>query len=82
MNTRHVLDRAVLKVSGEDIRLAGNWAPLECAQRFSVELASELGVPEPRLRRCGDITEILELMEREASGGSIDAGDGQASLFA
>ena len=82
MNTRHILDRAVLKVSGEDIRLAGNWTPLACMQHRAAELAHELGVTENRLRRCGDITEILELMEREAAGGPTDGGDGQASLFA
>lgn len=82
MNMRHILDRAVLKISGEDIRLAGNWQPLECAQRMSAELAGELGVAESRLRRCNDITEIIELMEREAEGHSADQDDGQTSLFA
>lgn len=82
MNTRHILDRAVLKVSGEDIRLAGNWQPLACMERYSADLAVELGVGEARLRRCGDITEILELMARETEPGIADSGDGQASLFA
>lgn len=82
MNMRHLLDRAVLKISGEDIRLAGNWQPLECARRMSFELAHELGVNEARLRRCQDITEILDLMEREVQGGSVDQGGDQASLFA
>ena len=82
MNMRHTLDRAVLKVSGEDIRLAGNWQPLECLPRLSFELSNELGVPENRLRRCSDLTEVIELMEQMSQGGPVDSGDGQASLFA
>lgn len=82
MNMRHILDRAVLKISGEDIRLAGNWQPLECVRQMPSELAAELGVGENHLRRCSDITEILELMEREVGGQSVDQDDGQASLFA
>ncbi len=69
-------------MSGEDIRLTGNWQPIECVQSMTAELALELGVAESRLRRCRDVAEVLELMEREAESRTPDHGDGQTSLFA
>jgi len=63
MTTRQALDRAVLRVTGKDIRLVGNWSKLWCLRDYAAEIAAELAVDPEKIEGCRDITEILNLIE-------------------
>lgn len=65
MTARQTLDRTVLRITGKDIRLVGNWSRLWCLQHHSAEIAHALGVNERDLIACKDITEILQLRLHE-----------------
>ncbi len=67
MTTRQRLEIAVRSVTGEDIRLAGNWDPLPGLMGNEYAIADRINVPPARLMRCRDIYEILELMELNPS---------------
>lgn len=80
MSSRQTLDTAVKRVTGEDIRLVGNWQPLPGLADHVSQLADYLGLPENRLRQCADITDILNLLETAAPP-SREESSSQASLF-
>lgn len=79
MTSRQTLDRAVLKTTGLDIRLAGNWEPLESLRLQPEDLADELGVSASALRRCRDISDLIVLIDGAGIGRSDN--DDSPSLF-
>lgn len=80
MNHRHTLDRAVLRITGRDIRLMGKWQPLDFLEPYLDELASELNLAMSSLKRCRDISDTLEVMENSSSP-SEDGDRGTPQLF-
>lgn len=79
MTSRQTFDRAVLKTTGLDIRLAGNWEPLDALKLRPEDLADELGVATAALRRCRDISDVLVLID--GAGISRSDNDDSPSLF-
>lgn len=74
------MDTAVKRVTGEDIRLVGNWQPLPGLKEYSSQLADHLGLPENRLRQCADITDVLTLLDTAGFRPQEDTSS-QASFF-
>ncbi len=79
MLARHALDQSILRITGHDIRLAGNWDPLPGLAEFGPEIADDLGVSRTSLFRCEAIADVLDLMGDSA--GITDAGSDEGSLF-
>lgn len=52
-------------MTGEDIRLVGNWEPLPGLLDHGAVLADRLDVFPTQLLRCRDIADVVDLMERE-----------------
>lgn len=90
MTTRQLLDRAVLRALNKDIRLAGNWEPLDGLAGNESFLAQEIAglssgyVDENKLTRtlrtCRFIDEVTQALESEqlsTAGGDTETG----SLF-
>ncbi len=78
MTSRQRLNQALLSVTGEDIRLAGNWDPLPGLADNADLLAERLNIPKPQLLRCRDIADVLDLLET----GPVEARPGsEPSLF-
>lgn len=65
MTPRHILNQAVQRIIGQDIRLMGNWDPIPELRQHSGELAAALGVAESTLLRCVDISDALNLLDVE-----------------
>lgn len=80
MSSRQALDSVVKRVTGEDIRLVGNWQPLPGLKEHASQLADHLGLPESRLRQCGDITDVLTLLDN-AGFRTQEDNSSQASFF-
>jgi hypothetical protein len=78
MTTRQHLDQVLLTVTGEDIRLVGNWERLPGLFGNAEQLAERLNVPKLPLLRSRDIADVLCLMESGPLAGSSDIGP---SLF-
>lgn len=79
MLSRQKLDRLVLKITGEDIRLLGFWSPLPGLPERAAEYAREFGVSEASLGRCRDIVDILDLLGKGRTSRENDTG--QPLLF-
>jgi hypothetical protein len=62
MYARHIFDSTVLRITGCDIRLVGNWEPVPDWQDHAAELAAALDIPERELLRCREIADILDLI--------------------
>ncbi len=78
MTTRQRLNQALLSVTGEDIRLIGNWDPVPGLTGHADLLADLLGIPKPQLLRCRDIADVLDLLEGSPVSGKSD---NEPSLF-
>lgn len=74
MTVRQRLDQAVLSVTGEDIRLVGNWESLSSFDNHAEQLTEQLNVPILQFMRCRDIADVLELMERAPAGNRANEG--------
>ncbi len=79
MTSRQTFDRAVLKMTGRDIRLAGNWEPLDALKLCPDDLAEELRIDPASLRRCRDVSDVLVLID--GAGISRPDNDDAPSLF-
>jgi hypothetical protein len=78
MTSRQHLDQALLHVTGEDIRLVGNWDQIPGFPENAEQLAERLNIPKPQLLRCRDISDVLVLMETRPEETRVDIGP---SLF-
>lgn len=78
MTSRQHLDQVLLHVTGEDIRLVGNWDQLPGFPDNAELLAESLNVPKSQLLRCRDISDVLILLETRPVETQVDAGP---SLF-
>ena len=78
MTNRQHLDQVLLSVTGEDIRLVGNWERLPGLFGNAEQLAERLNVPKLPLLRCRDIADVLGLME---NGPLADSSDNGPTLF-
>jgi hypothetical protein len=78
MTSRQRLDQTLLSLTGEDIRLVGNWDPVPGLSGHADLLAERLNIPKPQLLRCRDIADVLVLME---DGPVASRSDGEPSLF-
>ena len=78
MTNRQHLNQVLLSVTGEDIRLVGNWERLPGLFGNAEQLAERLNVPKLPLLRCRDIADVLGLME---SGPLADSFDNGPTLF-
>lgn len=67
------------RITGKDFRLVGNWEPIPELRQFGAELALALGMSETALRRCTDITDVLDLIDGSAHQTEDQAG--QTSLL-
>ncbi|MFZ4779686.1 MAG: hypothetical protein ACOYM3_30365, partial [Terrimicrobiaceae bacterium] len=72
MTSRQRLNQVLLSVTGEDIRLVGNWERLPALFGNAEQLAERLNVTKVALLRCQDIADVLGLMENGPSEGSSD----------
>jgi hypothetical protein len=79
VDARHSLNLTIQRITGQDIRLLGNWEPLPFGTAYNFEIAAALQVEERALLRCQDISDILGLMAGTECTTSGDAG--QESLF-
>ena len=79
MDARHSLNLTIQRITGQDIRLLGNWEPAPFEKSYSFEIAAALHVGERDLLRCRDISEILSLIAGAECATSGDSG--QESLF-
>lgn len=79
MDARHSLNLTIQRITGQDIRLLGNWEPVPFENSYSFEIASALQVGERELLRCRDISDILNLIAGAECAPSGDSG--QESLF-
>jgi hypothetical protein len=79
VDARHFLNLTVQRITGQDIRLLGNWEPVPFGNAYSFEIAAALHVDERELLRCRDISDILHLLTTVECTPSGDAGQG--SLF-
>lgn len=78
MTSRQRLNQALLTVTGEDIRLVGNWDPVPGVPSHADLLADVLNIPKSQLLRCRDIADVLDLLE---SGPVSSKSDNEPSLF-
>lgn len=78
MTTRQRLNQAVLSVTGEDIRLVGNWDPVPGLSGHADLLADLLNIPKFQLVRCRDIADVLDLLEADPVASKSD---NEPSLF-
>jgi len=78
MTNRQHLNQVLLSVTGEDIRLVGNWERLPGLFGNAEQLAERLNVPKLPLLRCRDIADVLGLMEK---GPLVDSADNGPTLF-
>lgn len=78
MTTRQRLNQVVLSVTGEDIRLVGNWDPVPGLSGHADLLADLLSIPRAQLLRCRDIADVLDLLEAGPVAGKAD---NEPSLF-
>lgn len=62
MYVRHIFDSTVLRITGRDLRLMGNWEPVPDWGGHAPELAAALDIPEREFRRCHEIADILALI--------------------
>jgi hypothetical protein len=79
VDARHSLNLTIQRITGQDIRLLGNWEPVPFEKAYSFEIAAALQVGERDLLRCRDISDILSLVGGAECATSGDAG--QESLF-
>lgn len=79
MDARHSLNLTIQRITGQDIRLLGNWEPVPFEKTYSFEIAESLQVSERDLLRCRDISDILSLIAGTEWATSGDAGE--ESLF-
>jgi hypothetical protein len=68
MIARHLFDSTVLRLTGRDLRPAGNWEPLPDWTDCRSELAMALGLTEGELRRCREIADVLDLIKPRPNG--------------
>lgn len=62
MNARQFLNQTIERITGEDIRLVGNWQQIPKLENHLAEISIELGVSERELSRCRDIVDVLSLI--------------------
>lgn len=62
MYARHIFDSTVLRVTGQDTRLVGNWEPVPDWSGYEGEMAAALDIPERELIRCREIADVLDLI--------------------
>ena len=62
MNARQFLNQTIERITGEDIRLVGNWQQIPKLETHLAEISLELGVSERDLSRCRDIVDVLSLI--------------------
>jgi hypothetical protein len=74
MTSRQQLNQVLLSVTGEDIRLVGNWERLPALFGNAEQLAERLNIPKLHLLRCRDIADVLGLMDNGSIGGGSDTG--------
>jgi hypothetical protein len=79
VDARHSLNLTIQRITGQDIRLLGNWEPVPFEKTYNFEIAEALQVSERDLLRCRDISDILSLIAGTECATSGDAG--QESLF-
>jgi len=80
MYARHIFDSTVLRITGRDTRLVGNWEPVPDWKDRGAELAAALDIPERELLRCREIADVLDLI-RPCHGGVRELAS-QYGLFA
>lgn len=78
MTSRQRLDQVLLSVTGEDIRLVGNWEPLPGLAGNADLLGERLNIPRQQLLRCRDIADVLDLLE---TAPVTSKSDNEPSLF-
>lgn len=64
--SRQLLNRVMLDITGEDIRLIGNWELPRTWKGNVEEIADRLQIDRTRLHRCRDIAEVVDLIETPA----------------
>ncbi|MFZ4682048.1 MAG: hypothetical protein ACOYMS_06075 [Terrimicrobiaceae bacterium] len=74
MTNRQLLNQVLLSVTGEDIRLVGNWERLPGLFGNAELLAERLNVSKAQLLRCRDIADVLGLIDNRLLSDSADNG--------
>lgn len=62
MNARQFLNQTIERITGEDIRLVGNWQRIPKLENHLAEISIALDIPERELSRCRDIVDVLSLI--------------------
>lgn len=62
MYVRHFFDSTVLRITGRDTRLVGNWEPVPDWKDRGAEVAAALDISEREFLRCREIADVLDLL--------------------